>query len=72
LQYNDSCCFSDLIDAEIDEEKSVVFASILSRVEAVHTNGSSLPRLGSLCTPQNAIAELFLDFCHQEGRILHY
>jgi hypothetical protein len=56
----------ELIDAEIDEEKSVVFASILSRLECVHTNGGSLPRLARLCTSQNSISELYLDFCHQE------
>ena len=57
---------AELIDNEIDEEKDILFASIISKLEIIVTHGKSLCTISELCTSYNSISELYLDFDHKD------
>ena len=59
---------AELIDMEMDEAKENVFSQIISKLEIIKTTGKSLPRINSLCSPNNSISELYLDFLHLDYR----
>ena len=57
---------AELIDNEIDDEKDQLFSSIISKLEIINTHGKSLSRIKELCSSNNSISELYLDFEHQD------
>ena len=57
-----------MIDPDINKEKEWLFSGIISRLEVIKTSGKCLENITGLCTPQNAISELYLDF---DGSVSH-